>query len=564
MTLQLVDNLWELKINSVLDATIPNHYLGVFTNTFVVVNVSSTEALPIWKQGGQIGQAISFDDDFAYGEIKSLNLNSYLLFQFPLLTGENYELYYFSLPRLINVNLKIWEYKGNTVNASVIELISALENANLSNLQVDLPAVTTKLEEIDASIQYLEQLMSGTNNTGIPLSINNEGRLTYTHDSTDIPLANFADLENLEISTDTISKVVLQEEKTFYVRVNSTAGNNGETEAEAFNSIEEALIVLANKYEISGHLILDLDTTHTLNCWYLPVFTGSGQITFKGNNCTITFIKYQDSTQSYFSNWAALNINLESITFNKGECTKLLFEGGKLFFDNVDFGQLNVEFDNCRSSVLASCQGDVNSSKFTGIRSNLNLTNCIFIAEFRYCQLELVNCTFQRAFGIEASNIILRNPRINFRWYTVTASIINSTIEFKSSWLTFENPGGDPQRKPLISFQNCNLKDFPSNVDVQGQRTFDNVGVVKLINCQTPEEFNNVNYDFSRHTFINNACGFDLVHTTILKDLNIQGTIIRRDAFSILGGKNYDNSNTNIPAETLQEAIDYLVQLINN
>lgn len=398
--------------------------------------------------------------------------------------------------------------------------------------------------------------------------LHDDGRIKYHHNGEICDVAILADLIGLgssAVNTEgLVIKTLLQDEKTYYVRASNDFGQSGETIKDAFASIEEALIVLSNKYEITGHLIIDLKGEFELNCWYLPQFTGSGTITFKGNNCTVTWRKYHNSTTAYFTNWSGLSINFTDINFNKNDSTLILFEGGKLNFTNINFGSCNLKFDNCRSTVLERCQGDVNNFSFKAFRSTLTLTSCNFIAEFKYCQLELVNCTFNRAFIVEASSLILRNPRIDFRYFTITAKVINSTIEFLSSWLTFQNPGGDPQQREFIVFQSCNIKDFPSNIDVQGNRTFSNTSIVKLVNCTTPETFNNVSYNFSSHTFVANASAIALINTAILKDLTIIGASIYRDAFSILGDRNYDNSNTNIPAETLQEAIDYLYGLITN
>ncbi len=153
----------------------------------------------------------------------------------------------------------------------------------------------------------------------------------------------------------------------------------------------------------------------------------------------------------------------------------------------------------------------------------------------------------------------MRNPRFDNQWYTVTASIVNSTIEFKASWLTFANLGGNPQTRDLINFVNCNLKDFPSNIDVQGNRSFWEASIAKFVNCLTPEEFNNVNYNFSQHNFIQGAYGIELVNSAFLKNINVTGGGIKRDPFSVLGEVNFDNTNSGIAAENIQQAIDYIL-----
>ena len=116
MTLQIVDNIWELKLDTSLDASIEQHYIGNFVNPYIVVNVISDNVLPSWRQAGNIGQAVRFGNDFAHGEIKLLTLDKFLLLQFPLLTGDNYDLYYFPFSRLVTAKIKVWEYKGSTVS----------------------------------------------------------------------------------------------------------------------------------------------------------------------------------------------------------------------------------------------------------------------------------------------------------------------------------------------------------------------------------------------------------------------------------------------------------------
>lgn len=147
MTLQLVDNSWELKLDAELDANTSIHLLGTFTNPFVVINVTSDDTLTPWRQAGTIGQAISFDSDYAHGEIKQITLDSYLLLQFPLLTGDSYDLYYFPLPRLVTAKLKIWEYKGETIDVSINELIGALQKANLPNIEDEITALAKLIQE---------------------------------------------------------------------------------------------------------------------------------------------------------------------------------------------------------------------------------------------------------------------------------------------------------------------------------------------------------------------------------------------------------------------------------
>ena len=350
-------------------------------------------------------------------------------------------------------------------------------------------------------------------------------------------------------------KSLLLGEVVFYVRNGGTG--DGTSLDNAFDSVETALTVLSSQYEVQDHLIIDLDLDHSLNCTRFPQFTGAGKITIRSSasNTNITFVGFEGNTVASLYNWSALDINLENLTFIKGDLTLLNIEGGKINLNGVDFSNCEVQFESCRTTNLDNCQ---NSHRIRFYRSNLNLTACSFTAEFFYSQVYTINCQFNRLFLADACQILLRNPRFNYNWYTVTEKISNSTVEFKASWLTFVNLGGNPQTRNLIEFINCNLKDFPSNVDVQGNRTFFDSAIVKFVNCQTPLEFNNVNYNFSQHIFYGDSCAISLVNTAFLKEINVTGGEIKLDPFSILGNKNYDNSQTGIPANNLQEAIDYI------
>ena len=146
MTLQLVDNLWELKLDNTLDANIARHYLGTYSNPFVVINITSDNTLTSWRQAGSIGQAVDFDSDYAHGEIKQVTLDSYLLLQFPLLTGNTYDLYYFPLPRIVEAKVKVWEYKGETIDVSISELLNALQSASLPSFEKEINSLAKLIQ----------------------------------------------------------------------------------------------------------------------------------------------------------------------------------------------------------------------------------------------------------------------------------------------------------------------------------------------------------------------------------------------------------------------------------
>ena len=170
MTLQLVDNLWELKLDNTLDANAPIHSLGTFTNPFVVVNISSERTLTSWQQAGTIGQAINFDRDYAHGEIKQITLDSYLLLQFPLLTGNTYDLYYFPLPRLVEAKVKVWEYKGETIDVSISELITALQSASLPSFEKEINSLAQLIQNtlLSSGIEHSDDTDRETINQFLP------------------------------------------------------------------------------------------------------------------------------------------------------------------------------------------------------------------------------------------------------------------------------------------------------------------------------------------------------------------------------------------------------------
>lgn len=145
MTLQLTDNLWNLKIDEIYDANVDKHYLGNFTNNYLVINIQSNHVLSDWRQAGNIGQAIPFNTDLAYGELKQITLDSYLLLNFPLLTEESYDLYYFPLSRLKESIVKVWEYQGTTKDISLQNLIDGLNNNISVNINESNSNVLTKI-----------------------------------------------------------------------------------------------------------------------------------------------------------------------------------------------------------------------------------------------------------------------------------------------------------------------------------------------------------------------------------------------------------------------------------
>ena len=183
-----------------------------------------------------------------------------------------------------------------------IRLPSKTSSSN-NDLKLEINQLKLALSEATEILQDLELnpvMPPSEDDSNITFTLNADNRLEYSDNNEQVKvLATLEDLEALEIPSDNNSspdleglllKSILQEEKTYYVRPSEDFGNDGEQVNTAFASIEEALLTLSNKYEITGHLILDLRGEFTLNCWYLPNFTGSGQLTIKGNKSQITLL----------------------------------------------------------------------------------------------------------------------------------------------------------------------------------------------------------------------------------------------------------------------------------
>jgi hypothetical protein len=155
MTRQLTGNLWTLRLEGNLSNILDKHSLGIFTNPFVIISVSSVYADSLWRKGGSVGQAIILPDgQTAYGTNQEIPLNQLFLLEFPLLAGDSYELFYFSLPRLETVNIKVWEYQGETVESLLPELGEYLESS--VQLNVDLSEVLTRLDNLNVTVDLSE------------------------------------------------------------------------------------------------------------------------------------------------------------------------------------------------------------------------------------------------------------------------------------------------------------------------------------------------------------------------------------------------------------------------
>ncbi len=151
MTLQLLDNSWELKTNGIFFNSVRQESLGVFSSPFIAISVTSSFADPLWSKAGSVGQVIALSDaSVAYGSRKELVLNQASFFEFPIFSSSNYELFYFSLPRLEAVQIKVWEYTGQTKDKAIEDLVTALETSAI--LTVDFSQINARLDVLEAAI----------------------------------------------------------------------------------------------------------------------------------------------------------------------------------------------------------------------------------------------------------------------------------------------------------------------------------------------------------------------------------------------------------------------------
>lgn len=154
MTLQLLDNLWSMRVDETLSALSAQHSLGDFTSPYVAITVTSAYAQPGWSKGGTVSQAITLPDSSpAYGSFRELFLNRVSLLEFPFLTGGSYNLRYFPFFRLGEVQIKVWEYTGQTRDRAVENLVEALETSAV--LTVDFSQINARLNTLEAAINAM-------------------------------------------------------------------------------------------------------------------------------------------------------------------------------------------------------------------------------------------------------------------------------------------------------------------------------------------------------------------------------------------------------------------------
>lgn len=154
MTLQIIEDLWNLRIDNSFDRSADKYSLGIFNSPFIIVLVSSTFADPLWNKGGSLAQGIELQTlEIAHGNFKELYLNKIAILEFPLFSGNSYELFYFPLFRLETVELKVWEYTGLLKDTAIDNLLEALEENPILNINFD--SILTRLDELEMAIDNL-------------------------------------------------------------------------------------------------------------------------------------------------------------------------------------------------------------------------------------------------------------------------------------------------------------------------------------------------------------------------------------------------------------------------
>lgn len=146
MALQVTNDNWIEKVDTVVPGTEDLYLLGEFTNPFVIVEIQSTIADPVWNKAGEIAQSIDTEIGTVYGKKQELFLRNPNLINFDSLSTESYKLWYFPLDRLGNTSVKVYEYRGETIDSQIQILVDGLKQSDLLN--EDLSAIGAMLDRI--------------------------------------------------------------------------------------------------------------------------------------------------------------------------------------------------------------------------------------------------------------------------------------------------------------------------------------------------------------------------------------------------------------------------------
>lgn len=159
---------WQLRINTTFDNQNKQYSLGLFNNPLVAIKVTSADALPTWRKGGSVSQSLILDGTkTAFTAQQELTLDKLSVYEFPYPTSAEYELVYFTLFRLSQVKIEVWEYTGEIKNALAEKIITAFESQPLS---VQLSSeVTAQLTTLQTQIENLMGLYTSNAQSGTDL-----------------------------------------------------------------------------------------------------------------------------------------------------------------------------------------------------------------------------------------------------------------------------------------------------------------------------------------------------------------------------------------------------------
>ena len=154
MSIQLLDNNWNLSFNSLIPSSVSKVLLGSYTSNFLAVFVDSSTKNPSWLKGGFISREIVLpDNSIGLANSTELRLGEINLVQFPSLFTGSYNLYYLGYERLEQVQLKIYEYQGQTQDVLLPQIANYLETN--AELQVDFSEINNRLDAIESILNNM-------------------------------------------------------------------------------------------------------------------------------------------------------------------------------------------------------------------------------------------------------------------------------------------------------------------------------------------------------------------------------------------------------------------------
>ena len=154
MSIQLLDNNWNLAYNSLITSSLDKLLLGSYSSNFLAVFVDSSTKNPSWLKGGFVSREIVLpDNSIGLANSTELRLGEINLIQFPSLFSGSYNLYYLGYERLEEVRLKIYEYQGQTQDVLLPQIANYLETN--AELQVDFSEIDNRLDAIESILNNM-------------------------------------------------------------------------------------------------------------------------------------------------------------------------------------------------------------------------------------------------------------------------------------------------------------------------------------------------------------------------------------------------------------------------